>query len=236
MDCRVSVCMATYNGEKYIRRQMETILRQLGDEDEVVISDDSSTDGTLSIIESFQDERIKVLKGNRFHSPIYNLENALKHAKGEFVFLADQDDIWLDDKVCDMLLLLRDYDLVVSDCKVVDADERVLQPSFFKLLNSGSGFVKNLMKNTYIGCCMAFKRDVLSYVLPFPSNIPMHDVWIALNVEYRRKKILFFDKPLILYRRHGDNASSCSEPSRRPLKDKFLDRWHLMTSIFKHSK
>ncbi len=236
MDCRVSVCIPTYNGEKYIRRQLETILNQLDEEDEVIISDDSSTDSTLAIVESFQDPRIKILRGNTFHSPIFNMENALKHSTGEYIFLADQDDVWLDGKIDDMLPLLRDYDLVVSDCKVVDAHEDVIQPSFFKLLNSGRGFIKNLMKNTYIGCCMAFRRSVLSYSLPFPSNIPMHDVWIALNVDFRKGNILFYEKPLILYRRHGDNTSSCSEPSRRPLKDKLKDRLNLLQSIYKYSR
>lgn len=236
MNCRVSVCIPTYNGAKYIRRQLDTILYQLGDDDEVVISDDSSTDDTLLIVDSFQDDRIKILRGNTFHSPVFNLENAVKHCRGRYIFLADQDDVWVEEKIGCMLPLLDDYDLIVSDCRIVNEKEEVIHPSAFKLLHSGNGFLKNLMKNTYIGCCMAFRREVLSYVLPFPSNIPMHDMWIGLNVEYRRGRVLFLEKPLILYRRHGENSSSCSEPSQRTLKDKLLDRWHLLTSILKRSR
>jgi len=236
MNCRVSVCIPTFNGGGYIRRQMETILSQLGENDEVIISDDSSTDDTLSIIESFQDSRIKVFPGNTFYSPIFNMENALKQASGEYIFMADQDDVWMEGKVESMLSVLDSYDLVVSDCMVVDEDENVIQSSLFRKLNSGKGFMKNMIKNTYIGCCMAFKRDVLSYVLPFPTNIPMHDGWIAMSVEYRRKKIFFLDKPLILYRRHGSNSSTCSEPSSRSLRDKIMDRWNLLFSILKYSK
>lgn len=188
MSCRVSVCIPTFNGGKYIRRQMETILSQLEENDEVIISDDSSTDDTLFIIESFQDSRIKVFRDNTFHSPIFNMENALKQASGEYIFMADQDDVWMEGKVKSMLSVLGSYDLVVSDCTVVDENENVIQPSLFRKLNSGKGFMKNMIKNTYIGCCMAFKRDVLSYVLPFPTNIPMHDGWIAMSVEYRRKR------------------------------------------------
>ena len=208
MDCRVSVCIPTYNGENYIRRQLETILTQLGENDEVIISDDSSTDETLSIIASFNDRRIQVLKGNTFKSPIFNLENALKHANGEYIFLADQDDIWLENKVADILPLLQKHEIIISDCTVVNAKEEVIAPSFFKIANSGRGFWKNLCKNTYIGCCMAFRRSVKEIVLPFPENIPMHDSWIALNIDYRGGSILFFDKPCILYRRHESNASS----------------------------
>lgn len=90
----ISVCMPTYNGEKFIRIQLESILSQLGNDDEIVISDDSSTDKTVEITKSFNDSRIHLLENNTFHSPIYNLENALKNAKGDFIFLSDQDDEW----------------------------------------------------------------------------------------------------------------------------------------------
>jgi glycosyltransferase involved in cell wall biosynthesis len=96
---RISVCMATHNGARFIRRQLETILTQLAPGDEVVISDDSSTDGTLEIIDSFDDPRIRLFTGNTFFGPIFNFENALRKAMGEIIVLADQDDIWLDGKV-----------------------------------------------------------------------------------------------------------------------------------------
>ncbi|MHB9097317.1 MAG: glycosyltransferase, partial [Syntrophales bacterium] len=96
---RISVCMATHNGERFIRRQMETILTQLAPDDEVVISDDSSTDGTLEIVRSFADSRIRLFVGNTFFSPTFNFESALRQARGDIIVLADQDDIWLDNKV-----------------------------------------------------------------------------------------------------------------------------------------
>ena len=75
----ISVCMATYNGEKYIKEQLSSILSQLSEKDEIIVSDDSSTDKTVEIIESFQDKRIKILKNNKFRQPNLNFENALKY-------------------------------------------------------------------------------------------------------------------------------------------------------------
>ncbi len=89
-DNKISVCMATHNGGRYLRQQLESILRQLGPDDEVVISDDSSTDNTLAIINCFADPRICTLTNNTFSSPIFNFENALKHATGEIIVLSDQ--------------------------------------------------------------------------------------------------------------------------------------------------
>ena len=95
----ISVCMATYNGEKYIRQQICSIISQIGEGDEVIISDDGSTDSTLDTIRSMADSRIRIVKGPCRRSPTLNFENALSHAQGDYIFLADQDDVWLPGKV-----------------------------------------------------------------------------------------------------------------------------------------
>ena len=96
---KISVCIASYNGEKYIKEQLNSILCQLEERDEVIISDDSSTDNTVQIIESFKDKRIKIFREQKFKSPIYNFENAISKATGDIIFLSDQDDIWHKAKV-----------------------------------------------------------------------------------------------------------------------------------------
>jgi GT2 family glycosyltransferase len=175
--------MATHNGERFIRRQMETILAQLGPDDEVVISDDSSTDRTLEIIRSLADPRIRLFTGNRFFSPTFNCENALLQARGDIIVLADQDDIWLENKVT----VIRErfaqapvgpY-LIALDGYVVDEVERLTGDSIFALLNVGTGFWRNVFNNRYTGCCLAFSRDLLTAALPFPRRIPMHDMWLG---------------------------------------------------------
>ena len=228
----ISVCMPTYNGEKYIKEQLDSILSQISVDDEVIISDDSSTDKTLEIIKSYNDFRLKVLENNHFKSPIFNLENALKQAKGDYIFLADQDDVWYPNKVEKLLLCLTDYDCVVSDATVVNSDMTVIHESFMAINHSRKGFVNNLIKNGFLGCCMAFSSSLLKIVLPFPKNIPMHDSWIGLNATLKGK-VLFLDEPLIYYRRHESNASCSSEKSKNTLSTKIKHRYNLFVETMK---
>lgn len=211
----ISVCMATYNGERYVAEQIRSILPQLEESDELIVSDDGSTDNTICIVQSFNDTRIKILH-NKKNGIIRNFENALCNALGDYIFLCDQDDVWLPDKVKETVSFLQKYDCVVSDCKVTDENLHVITESFFKQRRSGKGFWKNMYENSYLGCCMAFRRTVLDIVLPFPHQIAMHDIWIGLNVELHGSSF-FLKKPLILYRRHGDNASPSSEKSHYPI-------------------
>lgn len=227
----VSVCIATYNGEKYIREQLNSILSQLTVDDEIIISDDSSTDKTIEILREYKDPRIRIFSGGKFHSPIFNFENALKQAKGDYIFLSDQDDIWLDNKVAKMVEALKQYSLVVSDCYVVDKDCNIIRDSFFTKQPT-PGILKNIIKNNYIGCCMALRREVLTKALPFPKQIAMHDIWLGLCGSLYYKAIFIPDK-LILYRRHGNNASPTGERSKYSLKYKLCYRIELILLLVK---
>jgi glycosyltransferase involved in cell wall biosynthesis len=228
---KISVCIATYNGEKYIKEQLDSILPQLPNDAEVIISDDSSTDNTVQIIESFNDSRIHVWPNQKFRSPIFNFENALKHSHGDYIFLSDQDDVWMPDRIKKMLPLLNEFDLVVSDCKVVNDNQEVLMESFFERVKARKGFLRNLIqRSSYIGCCMAFKRKVLEKALPFPKNIPMHDFWIAMLAEILFK-IKFIHEPLVLYRRHASNSSFTASESMNPIYKKIMFRLNTLHSL-----
>lgn len=226
----ISVCIPTYNGAKFIREQMESILIQLSEEDEIVISDDSSTDNTIEILESFEDNRIKIYYNNTFQSPVFNLENALVHSRGDVIFTADQDDIWLPGKTVMVLEMLCKFDVVVTDCKVVDEDLHVISDSFFSDIGSRTGFFKNLWRNSYLGCCIAFNRYVLNAVLPFPTKIPMHDIWIGAISETMFRPV-FLNQQLLLYRRHGSNTSSASEKSSNTLIEKVAFRMNILLPL-----
>jgi glycosyltransferase involved in cell wall biosynthesis len=227
----ISVCLPTYNGERFIKVQLDSILFQLGSNDEVIISDDSSIDQTTEIIKSYNDHRIILYENNKFRSPIFNLENALKRANGEYIFLADQDDIWMPDKVMKTLPLLEKYDLIVSDCKLIDENNEVIKESFFKMVNAHKGFMHNLIKNGYLGCCMAFKSTLLKKVLPFPNNIAMHDIWIGLLSEILAKP-LFLCEPLVHYRKHSKNATPfTSGTSKNPYFFRIQYRIKMLISI-----
>lgn len=229
----ISVCIATYNGAKYIGEQLASILKQLAAEDEVVVSDDGSTDGTLDIVRSLNDRRIRIVDGPRRHSPTLNFEWALRNAKGEYIFLADQDDVWLEGKVTRCVEELQMCDCVVSDARVTGSLLNTTSESLFQLMHVRRGRLSNLLwRNGYTGCCMAFKREVLSKALPFPTDIPMHDIWIG-NVAAFCGSLHFIDDRLLLFRRHDTTASCNGKESNYSLWQKLSFRWHTLKNIVK---
>lgn len=224
----ISVCIATYNGERYIEEQLTSILRQLGDNDEIIVSDDGSTDRTVDIAASTHDQRIHIVKGPCKNSIIANFESALRLAKGDYIFLSDQDDIWMDGKVETSLNYLATYDCIVSDAIIVDENKNILKPSFFSHNRTRSGRFYNLIvKNGYLGCCMAFRRSVLQKSLPFGKDIPMHDIWIG-NVAAFLFNIKFIPEKLIMYRRHSHNNSTAGKKSTYSLRKKILFRVNII--------
>jgi len=202
----ISVCLASYNGAPFIKAQVASILNQLSFDDELIISDDGSSDATLAEIESFNDSRIRLVSHSKQLGIIKNFEHALKLAKGDCIFLSDQDDIWTPQKVHKSVKLLKNHLLVVSDCKVVDEALQEINPSFFQLRGSKPGVLNNIIKNSYLGCCMAFRKELLKDALPIPQGAAMHDIWLGLVAE-TRGSVFFLEEPLILFRRHGMNAS-----------------------------
>lgn len=227
---KVSVCLASYNGENYILEQLTSILSQLNINDEVVISDDGSTDKTLSIINNINDARIKLVHSKK-GKLIKNFENALKNASGNVIFLSDQDDIWFPNKVETCLKYLKEYDLVFSNLVVFTKtmeETRLL----YDIGKPQTGVLRNIIKNNYIGATMAFKRNVLTQALPFPDSIYMHDVWLALIAEIKGSTF-FIKEPLIYYRRHGANASQTSEKSTNSFYKKMMMRILLIYNLMK---
>ncbi|HBO06465.1 MULTISPECIES: glycosyltransferase family 2 protein [Bacteroides] len=234
----ISVCVATFNGEKYIREQLTSILLQLSADDEVVVSDDSSTDNTLDIINELQDKRIRVLHHQKekyrypFDYTTHNIENAINHSRGDIIFLADQDDVWLPDKVKIIMSYLEQFDLVLSDCFVVDSDLMIQHPSYFALLDSKQGILHNIIKNSYLGCCMAFRRKIVEYALPFPKSMVAHDIWLGLIAEMRGD-VYYLKTPTLLYRRHSLNVSSSSGRSPYDLRFKIIYRMKILWCLLK---
>ena len=222
--------MATYNGEKYIKEQMDSILCQLSDIDEVIVSDDASTDSTISLLQSYNDPRIKIYNNNSRH-PSFNFENALKHAKGDIIFLADQDDKWLDGKVSIMTNALKVADLVLSDCYIGDEDLNIIHSSFFKIYKCQTGWIKNIFKNSYIGCSIAFHRKILKRALPFPREKHLlHDYWIGMVAESFFHPITIPNK-LMVYRRHDNNASPTTGVSNNSWNVKILIRFLILKGL-----
>lgn len=224
----ISVCIATYNGAEYLREQVESILSQLEEEDEIVVSDDSSTDTTIEILQSFGDRRIKIFK-NPAKGFVRNFENALRQAQGDFIFLSDQDDVWLPNKVEVCMQILQNHIAVNHNSILVDSNKEPLGADFFSIHQSRGGFWQTLWRNSYSGCCMAFRRELLHYALPFPKNVASHDIWLGLLAEKHGQPV-FHSEPLLYYRRHGGNASSTAEKSRLSLYQQLKYRAQMFLS------
>lgn len=203
----ISVAMAVYNGQKYLKEQIESILHTLEDHDELIISVDPGTDDSEAIIQSFPDPRIHTIQGPG-KGATANFENAIQHCQNEIIFLSDQDDIWMPEKRKKVLAAFDPETMVVlHDAIVVDDQMHCIHPSFFDHRGTKLGIHHNILKNSYMGCCMAFRKDMVSVITPFPKDLPMHDQWIGLCGEKLGHNKLIHE-PLLIYRRHEENASA----------------------------
>ena len=203
----ISVCMTSFNGESFIRPQIDSILEQLGPDDELIISDDGSTDSTLDIISSYGDPRIKLLHNNERHGVNGNFENALRNASGDYIFLADQDDVWLPGKVEKCVDALQNADCIIHNAYLADGELNHDGQTFFESVNAKKGLIHNWIHNGYLGCAMAFRKEVLDLALPIPQHSTMyHDVWIG-NIAAAKYRVDFIDFIGILVRRHENSTS-----------------------------
>lgn len=234
---KVSVAMATYNGEQYIRTQINTILDNLQENDELVISDDGSTDKTINIIKEIDDSRIKLIEGPK-KGLKKNFENAIENTTGDYIFLSDQDDIWMKDKVDIVFRTFKEneYTLIQHDAIVINENEDIIFESFAEHRKVKNGIIKNLIKNSYHGCCIAFKRELVDKILPIPDNIYLHDQWIGMIAEVEGKTA-FISNKLIKYRRHSNNNSSFKHlPFLKMLKNRIGYFNALVKYVFSKNK
>jgi glycosyltransferase involved in cell wall biosynthesis len=202
--------MAVYNGEKFIREQIASILPQLSDNDEIVIVDDASEDKSLLILACFHDHRIRIIRQANNRGVVRTFEHAIREASGGVIFLSDQDDIWHVDKIETMMRAFTAdprVTLVLSNGELIDSSGRPLSQQ----LNGGGrfrpGVLANLIKNRYQGSVMAFRKEILEAVLPFPDDIPMHDSWIGL-VNAVIGRVAYLPDRLLFYRQHEINVTS----------------------------
>ena len=209
---KISVVLATYNGEKYIFEQIQSILCDLDVDDEIIVSDDGSTDNTLQIVEEFNDNRIRVVSGPK-QGFVKNFENAVKYVKNDYIFFSDQDDIWIKGKKNIVMNCFKNenINLVKHDAIVVDSFLNHKIESYNEHLKASTSFWKNVISNKFTGCCMACRKTWLNKHLPTPDRI-YHDWWLGLNA-CKEKTALIIDDKLLLYRRHGDNVSSMKRNS-----------------------
>lgn len=235
----ISVCIATYNGERYIKEQLDSILPQLSENDEVIVSDDGSTDNTLKIVEEFKDSRIKIFHHEKRKEKFvldystHNFEFALKQTKGDYIFLCDQDDVWLPNKVEKMVEDLNNgYLISICDCKVCNSNLEVYQNSFFKANGTALNYLRLIVFFRMLGCCMAIRKELLDIAFPFPPTKVGHDIWLVLLARYYGKAHML-EEPLHLYRRHNDTVTCAGNKSKYPVWFRIYLRCFIVSAFVK---
>lgn len=231
----VSVCIATFNGEKYILEQLESIMSQLSENDEVIIVDDCSTDNTVSVLRQYNDYRIKLFLNDENKGSVYTFGKAIQLATKDYIFLADQDDVWTPGRLDIMLTYLSNsgMTLITSGYKFFTSEKRYqsLHAPTKKNHDSKRHFYNILTifkgNSGYVGCCMAFPKQFKRILLPFPSYIESHDLWIALASNLLRSNI-HIDETTLMRRLHCKNVSMV----KRNLISKLFSRWIFLVSIF----
>ncbi|MDB5222657.1 MAG: putative glycosyltransferase epsH [Chitinophagaceae bacterium] len=204
----VSIAMAAYNGEKYIWEQLRSIVDQTYPNIEVIITDDDSSDNTLQIIKEFQKKYSYIfLFSNKTNAGVTKtFENSIRHCKGEYIAISDQDDIWALNKIEVMVNEVGKEDALYSNSQLVDKEGRLLEIDFKSLMNlqsyySGAPF---LLSNCVPGHTLLMKRDFLNTLLPFPDGV-LFDRWISYCAA-ANNGLKYIDKPLVQYRQHETNA------------------------------
>jgi len=216
---KIDILMATYNGEKYLKAQIDSILNQSFSDFRLLISDDVSTDKTREILDEYvkKDKRIVVFLQKKNLGVVQNFEFLMKKVENEYFMFSDQDDIWQKDKIKNSIDKMQetDADLVYTDLQVVSGNLNslnVLSNSFWKLkkfdkkVKKYNNFVSLYLNNYITGCTMLVKSEWLDKILPLPkkSEFILHDYWTALVVS-QFGKMIYIEEPQVRYRQHADN-------------------------------
>lgn len=215
---KISIALCTFNGEKYLRDQLDSLFNQTLKPYEIVISDDMSTDSTIDILNEYinKDDSIKVrIINNQLKRGVFsNFPFVISMCEGDIIFTCDQDDFWLPTKLekhmeihnsnLNAVLVYSNADVVLNDI------DHYLYPLWEKSViddkvNGQASFKSLVIKGRSIaGCCMSFKKSFVSEIFPFPANI-YHDDWIVTNA-CLLGEICGLSESLIKYRQHGNNA------------------------------
>lgn len=228
-DIRISFVVATYNGAPHVEAQLASILQYLAPNDEIVVSDDGSSDDTVARVAAMADPRIRVIQGGTRLGYQGNFARAIAACGGSSIFFSDQDDICLPERIPASLDRLAHASCVCGDAVVVDAELSPVQPSYFETRRARFGAWSLFLRPSVIGATMACRRDFLLASLPFPEGVP-HDMWLSVRAA-RRGELAVVAAPFILYRRHQSALSATGAASRRPLLSRVRERLLLLAAL-----
>lgn len=210
---KVSIALATFNGAKYLEEQLASFCTQTRMPDEVVICDDCSTDATIDIITSFSNHApftVRVVRGVTNVGFIRNFEKALGFCTGDIIFLSDQDDVWYDTKISNIIANFKDNryaSLVINDADYADENLKLSGVTVLEKVVAVGG-----MSHGHIaGACTALTSEFLDFLLPFPQEgCPAHDVYIHRWSNLIGGKVLV-NVPQQAWRIHGQNTTAADE-------------------------
>lgn len=224
---QIDILMATYNGEKYLKEQIDSILAQTYSNFRLIISDDCSKDSTREILKEYEkkDNRIIVFYQEKNLGYVKNFEFLLSKVENEIYALSDQDDIWKNDKIEKTYKKLEETnaDLVFTDLQVVDEKLNTIYKSFndFMLLSRKikkykSSYLMQYLYNCISGCTLMSKKSFIKDIVPIPtdSKYVIHDSWIGIVVSLKGK-IEYLDEATILYRQHTNNQVGTDKISHK---------------------
>lgn len=227
MQETIDILLATYNGEKYLKEQIESILNQTYTNLKLIIADDGSTDKTVDILKEYEknDNRIELHLQKSNQGYIKNFEYLLKQVKHEIYMLSDQDDIWLPKKVEKTYEQLKkqDADLVFGDLEVVNEKLETIFPSFndyMKLSRKIKKYIHtnqiNYLYNCVTGCTIMAKKEGIKNLLPLPakSKYVAHDHWLGI-ITSLQGKLAYMPEKYIQYRQHGNNEIGTNKISHQ---------------------
>ena len=220
---KVDILLATYNGEKYLREQIDSILNQTHAEFRLLISDDGSKDGTREILNEYKekDSRIEVFFQENNLGVVKNFEFLLGKVEAKYYMFSDQDDIWKETKIEKSLNRIEEgFDLVYSDLEVVDENLNVTYSSYWKLkgiynkIKKYNNFEALYLNNFVTGCTLISRKELINTFMPLPntSKFVLHDYWISLIIS-QNGKIAYIEEPLIKYRQHKNNKVGSKKKS-----------------------
>jgi len=205
---KISIAMATYNGAKNIGAQLQSFTAQARLPDELVVSDDGSTDSTVAQLEAFAKDApfpVIIVRNKKNLGYAGNFNVALEKTTGDIVFLSDQDDVWYPKKIAYMLAQAEqkpDYLIYMNDAALTDGNlNKVNLTKYGQIKSSGLSD-----KSFVMGCCCAIRRELLNFSLPIPSGLKSHDNWLVEIADGLSAKLIV-GEVLQYYRRHGNNES-----------------------------
>lgn len=216
----ISICMATYNGEQFLKPQLESILAQSNQDWQLLIRDDGSDDNTMRIVEDYAERlpgkiRLVTDNGSRLGASL-NFGKLLEYADTEYIMFSDQDDIWLPNKIEMTLNAMKATEriypdkpiLIHTDLQVMDSELNTIANSMWsyqKLFpEAGDDLNRIMAQNVVTGCTVMINKRARAVSIPVPGEAIMYDWWLALNV-CRHGKIVYVSIPSILYRQHSRN-------------------------------